>query len=352
MKQKTLFLLSACVLSLFPLFAQQSSLPNIESRLKTLAAAVLNHDSLSYKIKQNREFASILMEALERPESFTYPFDSLKTVSVLEAEDHSFRIFTWYIVDKNYDQYYGEQYHYFFGLVQRKYENPQGKTEYLVIPLVEMAELPRDIESRILDNNTWLGALYYPAKNKKFIPRYKAKSMPGEKKVKGYFYLLLGWNGNDNRSNYKIVETISFDPKNKNRVLFGASVFYFDAIPKSRALFKYSDYAPFTLNYSYAKGGFGNWFKKEMIVYDHLADPYQRGGNKLQEIWEMGPDGSYDALSFYKRGGYFEWYRNVELAEKFNAKVTQKYLQEIQTREQEKQSAAGINTSTPERPDK
>ncbi len=351
MKRNSLLVLALFFLSLPTLRAQQGSLQAIERQLQALAADVLNHDSLSHKIEQNKRFAGILIEVLRRPESFDYAFDSLKTVSILEAEDHSFRLFTWHIVDKNKDQYYGEQYHYYFGLVQRRYQNEQGKIEYLVIPLVEMPQLPRDIESRILDNNTWLGALYYPLKNKKYLPKYRMKYDMGGKKEKGDFYLLLGWNGNDNRSNYKVVETITFDPKDKNRVLFGANVFYFEALPKARALFKYSDYAPFTLNFSYTKSGPGKWFKKEMIVYDHLADPYARGGNKPQEIWSMGPDGSYDALSYYKRGGYFEWYRNVELAEKFNNKVTQKYIQELQERELEKQRAAGLNTAASERPD-
>ena len=350
MNRNFLLVLPLFLLSIPALHAQPGSLAATEARLHALATDVLNHDSLSYKIEQNKQFANILIDVLQRPESFNYPFDSLKTVSVLEAEDRSFRIFTWHIVDKNKDEYYGEQYHYFFGVVQRKYQNPQGKTEYLVIPLVEMQQLPRDVENRIFDNNQWVGALYYPLKNKKYLPKYKMKYDMGGKKEKGDFYLLLGWNGNDNRSNYKMVETISFDPKDKNRVIFGANVFYFDALPKARALFKYSDYAPFTLNFSYTKSGPGKWFKKEMIVYDHLADPFARGGNKPEEIWSMGPDGSYDALSYYKRGGYFEWYRNVELAEKFNNKVTQKYVQELQARELEKLKAAGIDGTTSNRP--
>ncbi len=344
------FLLALLLISLNRADAQQP-LSQAETTLSKMARDILNHDSLTYKINQNRRFASQLIETLKRPESYEYDFDSLQTVSILEAEDHSFRIFTWYIVDKNYEEYYAEQYHYFFGLVQRKYINEQGGTEYIVIPLVEMQDIPRDIENRLLDNTNWLGALYYPAKNKNHIPAYQIKVERGGKKEKSKVYLLMGWNGNDNRSNYKVVEALSFDPKDKNKVLFGANVFYFDILPKSRALFKYSDYAPFTLNFSYVKSGIGKLFKKEMLVYDHLADPRMQGGQKLQEVWEMGPDGSYDALSFYKRGGYFEWYRNVELAEKFNNKLTQKQLQEIRDREAAAQQAAGIDTSGGERPD-
>ncbi|MEO0471990.1 MAG: hypothetical protein AAF206_20350, partial [Bacteroidota bacterium] len=112
----------------------QQSLPAVEAKLQALAQDILFHDSLTVKREKNREFAKILFETLKRPESFTYPFDSLKSISILEPADKSFRLFTWYIVDKNFNEYYSDQYSYHFGLVQRKYEN-KGETEYLVIPL-------------------------------------------------------------------------------------------------------------------------------------------------------------------------------------------------------------------------
>ena len=70
-----------------------------------------------------------------------------------------------------------------------------------------------------------------------------------------------------------------------------------------------------------------------MIVYDHLGTP-KPGDRRLTKVEEIGPDGSYDALYFYKKGGYFEWYRNVELADKYLSKLHRKQQAEIRKNQQ------------------
>ncbi|MEM7656310.1 MAG: hypothetical protein AAF399_09300 [Bacteroidota bacterium] len=330
----------------------QNKLADTESRLKDLASIWLVNAPLKEKLSHNRQFAKLLIETLRQPESYEYPFDSLESISMLRAEDNSFRIFTWQILDKqDTSQYYGNQTHYYFGIVQRKYLNESGETEYIPIPLLEMNEIPPGVENLVLDDQNWLGGLYYPAKYHESIPtlsfKYydpKLQDSKGKiKKVKQTFYVLLGWNGLDNRSNLKFVDVMSFDPEVKDRVIFGANVFYFDLVPKFRALFKYSEYAPFSLNYAYVKRG---WRKKKMIVYDHLASP-KPGERKLKEIWEMGPDGSYDALSYEKRGGYFGWFTNVELAEEYNSKINRKEIEEMREKEMARLKEAGIDLSKP-----
>lgn len=303
----------------------EQSMEEIETELASLAEDILLHDSLNYKIKQNKKFASLLLKTLKRSESYTYPFEKLKSISILRSEDDAFRVFTWHIVDKNFKEFYGEQYHYFFGFVQRKYQEEGKKTEYIVIPLLEMAGVPQGVENMLLDNGNWLGALYYKPQNGTRIPTLNLKyydrklsSSGKQKRVKKQFYVLLGWNGNDNRSNYKMVEVMSFDPEDKNRVIFGADVFYFDAIPKFRAIFNYSEYSPFSLNYNWVKTG--RFSKSNMIVYDHLGTPKGKQ-SEMKEVWEIGPDGSIDGLYFYKRKGVFEWHRNVQLAEKYISKL-------------------------------
>jgi hypothetical protein len=341
----------AALMSLLPaaLAAQPSDLPSVERQLKVWAAEMLDHPSLEVKKQRNREFSRLLIETLKRPESYTYPFDSLTTISRLSPEDGSFRIFTWQIVDQqNPEQYYGQQSHYYFGVVQRRYvEN--GQTEYLVIPLVEMPEIPAGAENMVFDNNRWLGGLYYPPRYHDHLPRYSLKYFDPKqmtaggkvKKARQDFYLLMGWNGLDQRSNLKFVEVLSFDPKDKTRVIFGANVFYFDpVIPKFRAMFRYSEYAPFTLNYAYVKAGLTG--RQQMIVYDHLASPKGAGRAPLEEIYEMGPDGSYDALRYDRGPGEFTWVKNIGLAEKYNSKLNQKELEARREAEQRKLREAGI----------
>ncbi|MEM6263272.1 MAG: hypothetical protein AAGI38_12240 [Bacteroidota bacterium] len=389
---------SLCLLLFATSSAQQMSLPQVEERLKTLAKDILYHDSLDYKIAQNKQFATLLISTLKRPESYTYAFDSLETVSILKAEDNAFRLFTWHIVDRNPEIIRGEAYHYYFGLVQRKFVNADKQTEYIVIPLLEMPELPVGVENMITDNYNWVGAQYYLPKYQKNIPRLSIKSnsrrvrqqnrletrytvrtradkmksdslyMIGQgwqqegRKRNQSIYLLFGWNGFDAQTNYKVVDIMSFDLNDKERVIFGAGIFFFDPlVAKQRAIFRYSDNAPFSLNMAYVKKS--PLKKKRMIVYDHLSQP-NNTRTTVANMWDLGPDGSYDALEFIKSGGYFKWYKDVELAEKYNrklnnqqklvnkiynrqdkrgAKLTQKYLQEQSEAEQKRIKDAGID---------
>lgn len=343
--------LLAMVWSASPLIAQRS-LAQVEVELAQMANEILTHPNLEHKIELNRKFSRKLIEVLERPESYSHAWDSLKTVAVLDASDGSFRMFTWQIVDEKDPRVnYGESSHYYFGLVQRRYESEKGKIEYLVIPLIEMPEIPAGVENMLLDNQNWIGGLYYQLRHTKGIPREtfkyydpRQRNSKGEPlKVKQDFYILSGWNGLDHRSNIKFIDIMTFDREKPDRIIFGANVFYFDLIPKYRAIFKYSEYAPFSLNYSFVKKGlFG---KKKMIIFDHLASP-KPGEQKLKEIWEMGPDGSYDALEFKSRGGFFAWYKDVELAEDYNSRVTRKAIDAQRKAELDRLKEAGIKLPT------
>ena len=149
-------------------------------------------------------------------------------MSILTAQDASFRIFTWQIVNKpSPDAFYTEQSHYYFGLIQRRYQDEKGGIEYLVIPLVEMEEIPKGVENMVLDNYNWMGGLYYQLKYSDHIPAlpfkyYDPKQMDSKgrvKKTKQTFFVLTGWNGLDNRSNLKFVDVMSFDPNKKEKLI-------------------------------------------------------------------------------------------------------------------------------------
>ncbi len=314
----------------------QVNLPETERSLARMAQDILEHDSLSYKIKQNKAFASLLIETLKDPDSYHYPWDSLPSVSVLRADDDEFRLFTWHIVDKNYREYRGEQYHYYFGLIQRKITRPGGSDELIVIPLIENAPFTLGVENMQLDNRHWLGALYYPLRNHgNRIPSYTTKSRTiqargdslyvlGEGWVTGEikrtkettYYLLMGWNGADNAINYKVAEALYFDPENPERAIFGAGIFYFDPYnPRMRALFRYQENAPFSLNMGFIQKGSKPGKKGlEAIIYDHMGVPNFREGEPMS-IYQAGPDGDYDAFVFDKKTGGFRLKKNAALAD-------------------------------------
>lgn len=348
---------------------QGKSIQQIEKELAPLARNILNSDSIDLKIEQNKRFIERMTNLLKRPESYNYPFDSLPSISRLRPQDESFRIFTWYFVDKG-DGYYAQNAHYYFGLVQRRFVGVDGKVRFLVIPLMELERIPQGIENLVTDNMSWFGALYYAPKKYPYIRSYDGyylKLVPKDGEVKSEsgktadvvtfvpgrynqrsvkqgellsvnthtrvkqsvrYYTLMGWNGWDDKANYKLVDVLSFDPVDSMKINFGAPMFYFDNIPKARAVFKYGEYAPFTLNEADVRSGWFKFGKRRMIVFDHLAPPQHVNPT---DTWDMGPDGTIDGLSYYKRwGGYFEWYRTVENAEKEGGRRHAKEMAKLQ----------------------
>jgi len=349
------------------------TIAEVEMELMPLTGRIMNGTSTEEKYHANNEFAPRLVQLLKRPESFDYPFDSLKTISILKPKDNTFRIFTWVVTEVEsdtsrslYDKHHS---HSYFGLVQRKYVQSSGKEEIIVIGLREGGDLPRTREGMVTDQNNWFGALYYRPKHQEELLAYdghcyeavpksgkkndseiqKTKTtttitfVPGnfkkrmlteterplikthkwEKKDVRY-YLLTGWNGWGTESNYKVVECMYFDPEDSTHVVFGAPVFFFESIPKSRVLFKYSENAPFSLNTGEVRRGLFGILKENMIVFDHIAEPHAT--KEMNMYWELGPDGTTDALWFQKRLGVFMWIKDVEVVSESPGKQSVKEL--------------------------
>jgi hypothetical protein len=227
-------------------FYGQKALPEAEDELKLLAREVLFNDNLETKISRNKAFTSKLYNTLKRRESFNYSFDSLRTVSVLKAEDNSFRIFTWHIADRSAKERNTGEFHYYFGLVQRPFTYPDGRFEMIVTPLLSDQRIRGGVENEVLTDANWLGAQYYLPKYAKAIEKVSFKSGKvksrsakqrqkyidkinedrvapltrtgrytdsvyvigqGMTKVGGEirereFYILYGWNGHDEHVNY------------------------------------------------------------------------------------------------------------------------------------------------------
>lgn len=354
----SILILSA--VSVFSLHAQfdadkDKTIAEVELELQPLAWQILNGDSTDTKFQLNQLFYVRLANLLKRKDSYNYKFDSLKTISIQQPEDGSFRIFTWIIVDRPKDQYYMDMAYYHFGLVQRRYITKSGDTTYLVIPLVETEVMPKGVESMMTDNYNWIGALYYKPRFEENLLSYTSFSyemkpiqqnpptntkkekeyawhityVPGQfgqrkvvvseklpyfqrvpSKTKTNYYVLMGFNGWDNKSNYKILDVMYFDPDDSTHIYFGAPIFYYQDIPKSRVVFKYSELSNFSMNQGHIKKG----GKRPAIIYDHIANP--NGSNTMEQMFEQGADGSYDALLFQK--DRFIWQKNVEVADEYN----------------------------------
>ncbi|MCX8112075.1 MAG: hypothetical protein N3E49_02595 [Bacteroidia bacterium] len=285
------------------LWAQTLSLPEVERRLAEMGRFVLHGDDTQAKDSVNRVFIALWKETLRHPEAFSYPFDSVITVSDLCPPDSAFRIFTWQLIDMPRGE------HRYYGLLVRRWrEHKKAPWQVRVFELKEIPEVleEEDIERRTLTQEEWVGALYYhPRYTSHGVLRYEgeARVSRGLKLVREKFvyYVLLGWNGYDRKRNFKVVETLFFDPKHPDKVFFGAPVLYSGPVPKMRLILPYSETTALSLNRGWYVKKIGAKKRYPAIVFDHVSS--SRRANRMYEDARpfFGADGTYDALEFWKR---------------------------------------------------
>lgn len=196
-----------------------------EDSLIQLRDQVMNEPDETTRLAMNEDFMTLLEEVLQMPNSFKFAWDSVKNFSVLASPDNNFKIFTWYVVKKDYsiDN---------FGFIQVYNE---GRKKYVLFPLYDKRGTIDYPKTMVGNHNRWYGAVYYtiiPVKTKDFT-----------------YYTLLGWNGNNIFTNQKIIEVLHF---NKETVpVFGARIFKNYPERVSRVIFEYSKNAVLHLNYEH-----------------------------------------------------------------------------------------------------
>src|SRR5665213_1255632 len=258
MKQIGIFFLMLAILPLF-IFAQHSDesgkikqLQNYEDSLTSLGKQFINDDNEMDRKNANYAFIKTLVSALKIPNSFLYPFDSVKSVSILNSPDNRFRIISWPVI--NDDGSYR-----FYGTIQI---NTGGNLQ--MFPLDDYSPFMKHPEDTITDNRKWYGAEYY-----KIIPVYSPK----------LYYVLLGWKGNTAVSTKRVIEVLSFKD---DKPVLGLPVFDGSGKTIKRVVFEYTRQASMLLRYDPAQN---------LIVFDHLSPPEP----KLKDRHETyGPDMSYD----------------------------------------------------------
>lgn len=233
-----------------------------EDSLKQISDVILNGDEQGERQDACYRFIRMLVQALKVEDSFDYPFDSLKAISILVPDDKSFRIFNWQLPLSSGTQRY-------FGAIQIK-----DKAELKLFPLYDYSDNFKDAVDTITGNERWYGALYY-------------RMMQVKSKGKKY-YMLFGWDGNNMLSNKKVLEVLSFTKKKEP--VFGAEIFDFgkdsDRNGIKRFMLEYKEDAQVSLNYDADLG---------MITYDHLI-PQDPSTKDLPYTYV--PDGSYEAFAW------------------------------------------------------
>jgi hypothetical protein len=206
--------------------------------------------------------------ALASPNSWNYPFDSLRqaAVSVIAASDGLCRLFTWNLILKD-----GK--HLYFGYVQYKI-----KKEWKLESLLDTArnKIP-DLEYAETDASRWPGALYYTIEPFRFKKRN--------------YYLLLGYDGADARTNRKILDVLNLNQG--DGVLFGLPVFRRkegDFEPKLRWVTEAAEQAVISFRYEPARN---------IIVLSELAKAFE---NSPDDPSFMVPSGDYHYFSRDNKG--------------------------------------------------
>ncbi|UPT65482.1 MAG: hypothetical protein M0D57_13115 [Sphingobacteriales bacterium JAD_PAG50586_3] len=257
--RKALFIL---ILLAIAFAGKAQSLGDLEAQMSTIAPSILKGESDSVRTASNNQFILLLEKAFGMPNSFDHPFDSLKTISRLQPDDKSFKLFTWNMPKDDGTFVY-------FGYVHMK---DPSTGAYKFVKLIDKSSEIQSPETKALTPKNWYGTHYY----KIVQTTYKKEK----------FYTLLGIDFNNRATKKKIIDVIAFD--RLGNVFFGDNIFEYDKKSPKRIIFEYSAQATMSLRFDDARN---------MIVFDHLS-PIREDFTGHKDNY--GPDFSYDALKFKK----------------------------------------------------
>ncbi len=248
------------------------TLEQYEDSIQNQFTRLISSPQDSVKMEMNKQIVILFKEVLENLNSFGYAFDNLKNISKLSSADGFVKIINWNLPLQNGEFQY-------FGFVQQL---DKSKKKMKLYELIDQSKTIQNPEHAICSEKNWYGALYY-----------KILTTKSGKKT---YYTLLGWDGNDNFTNKKLVEILYFED---NKLVFGPPIFKADEKTQNRLIFEYSEQAKMMLKYDE---------KLDIIVWDHLS-PSQP--NFTGQYMYYGPDLSQDGIQF--KDGYWVLKSNLDL---------------------------------------
>ena len=250
-----------------PVFSQEDgeeaskvgSIEQLEDTLMVLGYAIVNDSTPVNRFASCQKFIKTLVQALKYENSFDYPFERLKQISIQYAPDSTFRVFSWQLYVDIDDYRY-------FGTIQ------MNEPTLKMFPVIDRSAQIEDPYMDVTDADNWYGSLIYN------IRSFDTDS--------GRKYLLWGFDGYRFFTRRKLIDVLSFED---GKPKFGAPVFEMeDSTIVNRFVLEYSAEARVKLNWNEDLG---------LIVFDHLVltgSPYK--GQKSMYI----PDGDMDALKLEK----------------------------------------------------
>lgn len=253
-----------------------SPLAEEEDSLLAIAPLVISSQTDSAKFAAAENLQLRLQEVLSNPASFDYEFANLRmsTVAIASHPKADVKLFTFNIILKNgvFHQY---------GVLQHK-----TKSGIALYPLHDTAQnLPKDVKEIQLDNNQWIGGLYY-----QLFPH----------KVKGkMYYIVMLFDGHNINSNRSIIDVLSFEKdeesteSNAMKPVWGAPLFrdgLEDPSEDYRVVFEYHKSSRILMRYEE---------EQNTIVFDEIGPAFPSAdGNVYYYI----PTGDYSGYKPSKRG--------------------------------------------------
>jgi len=237
-------------------------LSQLEENMKNYASDVVNAPEMVDRFRADSFFTRALVQALKVPYSFSYRFDSLKTISMLYAPDSSFRIITWQVM-KDFSFYRKK------GAIQMHTRDGSLK----LVPLFDYSSFAENPTDSVRDNLHWIGAVYYNIVQKTWNNKN--------------YYTLLGYDENDARSTKKWIEVLTFDDKQQPQ--FGGRYFNYandntkPPQPAYRFYIEFKKEANAKMNYDP---------ELDMIAIAHLTS--ETGDPK--EKYTLIPEGSFEGF--------------------------------------------------------
>ncbi len=226
-----------------------------ENDFIALGETLLKDTIASNRQKAAQDLKKGLQEMLTQKETFAYPFDSLQSVSILYPADSTFRILTWQLYEDINTYTY-------FGIIQTNSDSP------VVHVLKDQSGEIEELETDIVEADSWYGALYY-----------NVKEFEGKE---GKYYLLFGFDSYEFFNKRKLIDVLTFE---EGQPIFGAPVFEPTEpnrpdLTKSRLVLTYSAETTIRLNYDESLN---------VIIMPNLMP----GSGPLKGQIAMLPDGSY-----------------------------------------------------------
>lgn len=268
-------ILMMVIVGVTPVVAQNAGFHELpiqkkEMVLKLLTDSMMRGSSDRVRMAATSEFNVYFADLLKEPESYSYPFDSIKPLSKLKSKDGAIRVYTWFQPSREDGTFR------YYGMIQ-KYN--AAKKELKTIGLSEVKTDSDTIETKEMRAESWLGAVYY--------------DITEQKLNKKTVYYLLGWQGNDRFTSRKVIEVLSFDQW--DNITFGAPVFTDEnGKKKFREVFEFTSEAVMLLRYLP---------KKKMFVFDHLSPA---SGMAKGQYRYYGPDFTYDGYRLKKGLWYYK----------------------------------------------